>query len=88
MSEFKNKENSGAIFKNSKKTSEKQPDYSGTVNIAGTDKQIALWVKDGAKGKFFSVQISEVWKPKEGAAGTTVNPVVTNATKDDSGLPF
>lgn len=88
MSEFKNKENSGAIFKNLKKANEKQPDYSGTVNVGGTDKQIALWIKDGAKGKFFSVQISEVWKPKEGAAGTTAALPANNNFENESGLPF
>ena len=79
--------NTGAIFKNDKKASDKHPDYRGKINVDGKDKDISLWLNTSEKGtKYFSVKISEVWKPKEGAAGTTANPVVTNATTDD--LPF
>lgn len=51
--------NSGSIFKNDRKTNEKQPDYSGTLTIEGKEMRIALWVKEGKKGKFFSVKLSE-----------------------------
>lgn len=74
---YENKLNSGAIFKNDHKQSEKQPDYTGTINVDGKEKQIGLWVKEGKKGKFFSVAISEPFKKEE---KTFVE------TKDD--LPF
>ena len=51
--------NSGSIFKNDRKTNEKQPDYSGTLTVEGKEMRIALWVKEGKKGKFFSVKLSE-----------------------------
>ena len=52
------KVNSGAIFKNDKK-SENHPDYRGTINVDGQEKEIALWVKQSAKGvSYFSVKIS------------------------------
>lgn len=61
--ETKNKNNSGAIFKNSKKTNEKQPDYQGTVNVNGKEMQISLWLKESKNGnKYFSVAFQEPFK--------------------------
>lgn len=34
------KNNTGAIFKNDKKTNEKQPDYRGKVNVNGKEMEI------------------------------------------------
>ena len=51
--------NTGAIFKNDKKT-EKQPDYRGTINVEGKDYEIALWIKTSQKGtQFLSAAIQE-----------------------------
>lgn len=52
--------NSGAIFKNAKKTNEKQPDYKGTVNVNGKEMEISLWLKESQKGvKYFSAAFQE-----------------------------
>lgn len=86
---YETKPNTGAIFKNEKKANEKHPDYRGTINVDGKEKEIALWLKESHKGvKYFSVSINEVWKPKEGVAGTTVKPVVNGASDEDNSLPF
>ena len=61
---MENKLNKGAIFKNSKKEKESQPDYQGSINVDGKEKAISLWLstsKDG-KTKYFSVGISEPYK--------------------------
>jgi len=59
------KVNGGAIFKNDKKA-DTHPDYKGTINVDGQDKEIALWVKQSAKGTtYFSVKISEPYKKAE-----------------------
>jgi uncharacterized protein (DUF736 family) len=71
--------NTGAIFKNEQKTGS-QPDYRGTINVDGVDKQIALWVKESKAGKkFFSVKISEPYNAQE-------QPQAAINTDDD--LPF
>jgi uncharacterized protein (DUF736 family) len=71
--ESKNKLNSGAIFKNSKKTSEKSPDYKGTVNVNGKDMEISLWFKESQKGtKYFSALFQEPFK-KENQVMTKPN---------------
>lgn len=53
--------NTGAIFKNDKKA-DNHPDYKGKINVKGEEFEIALWVKDGKNGKFFSAKISEPYK--------------------------
>lgn len=63
------KTNTGAIFKNDKKTKETQPDYRGKVNVNGKEMEIALWFKESSKGtKYFSCSFSEPYvndQPKQ-----------------------
>lgn len=64
------KANTGAIFKNDKK-SDGAPDYKGSINVDGVMKDIALWLrtsKDGTK-KYFSVSISEPYRKPEPDTG-------------------
>lgn len=53
--------NSGVLFKNWNKKSEKSPDYWGEAKVNGDDFKLAAWIKDGRKGKFMSLFI----QPKE-----------------------
>ena len=59
---FEHKEGQGSLFKNDYKKSDSHPDYKGTIKLSGKDYDIAAWVKDGKKGKFFSLKVSEPWK--------------------------
>jgi uncharacterized protein (DUF736 family) len=86
MSNYDNT-NRGAIFKNEQKSSDKQPDYKGKINVDGVDKQISLWVTTSKEGKkFFSVQVSEPYQPQQQAPQAAVSQSGDEA--DDSGLPF
>lgn len=86
--ESKNKLNSGAIFKNSKKTSEKSPDYKGTVNVNGKDMEISLWFKESQKGtKYFSASFQEPFK-KDSETKTYPNETKYTPKIDDDTLPF
>jgi len=55
------KENTATIFKNEKK-GENHPDYKGQVNVEGKLFDIALWEKEGKKGKYFNGKVSEPYK--------------------------
>jgi len=57
--------NSGALFKNNRKTEEKHADYSGTLNVNGTDHWISAWLRTDKNGnKFMSLFV----KRKDGTA--------------------
>ncbi len=56
---YEQKPNTGSLFKAEKK-SDKAPDYTGTFkDSTGKEWRLAAWVKEGAKGKFFSLLASE-----------------------------
>jgi len=66
MTQFEHKEGSGSIFKNDRKETDKHPDYTGLMKgLDGKMYRVALWVKEGAKGKFFSLSQSTMEKPDE-----------------------
>jgi uncharacterized protein (DUF736 family) len=74
------KNNTGAIFKNDKKTAETHPDYKGKVNVNGKDMEVALWLKESKAGtKYFSATFQEPYVKPEAR-------VVTDEQDDD--LPF
>ncbi len=71
MAEYSD-ENRGVLFKNDKKESEKHPDYTGRINVGGKEMRLAAWIKEGQKGKFMSLMVSEFQKqeaPKQTGAG-------------------
>lgn len=64
MAEFEQRDMSGALFKNERKTKDNQPDYTGSATIEGKQWFIAAWLKKSAAGKvYMSLAFSE---PREG----------------------
>lgn len=58
MTEYSN-ENSGALFKNDKKEKPSQPDYKGSLNVAGVDYWLAAWLNTSKGGqKYMSVKVT------------------------------
>jgi hypothetical protein len=49
------RENSGALFREQNRTNDRAPEYTGPAMIGGVEYRVAAWVKDGGKGKFFSL---------------------------------
>jgi len=58
---YEQRDNSGSLFKNTYKQRDNQPDYTGNGMIDGVEYRISSWVKEGQKGKFFSLSFT----PKE-----------------------
>ena len=75
------KEGSGSLFKNDRKTTETHPDYTGSIMVNNREHYLSAWVKEGTKGKFFSVSIG---KTKEAKA---FKPAGSDEIVD-SDLPF
>ena len=78
------KQNSGVIFKNTKKPEgSKQPDYRGEIDCEGVRKEIALWLSESTSGtKYFSVKISDPYQKPE----PVIPPPISEQTGED--LPF
>lgn len=57
--------NSGALFRNERATSDKHPTHTGKINVDGRDYYLNAWVKEGKKGKFFSLSV----KPMDAQPG-------------------
>jgi hypothetical protein len=78
------RDNSGVLFKNDKKESEKHPDYKGNITVNGVDYWLSAWIKDGKGGKFMGLALSPKdamqEKPKSKSAGFDDFP--------DSDIPF
>jgi hypothetical protein len=85
MPEYDNT-NTGAIFRNDKKSADQHPDYTGSLDVDGVPHYIDCWLrnkKDGS-GKFFSVRI----KPKGQAAPQRKVTPNTSAADPLDDIPF
>ncbi len=82
---YEMKNNSGSLFKNDKKQTEKQPDYNGTIKVDGKEYKLAAWIKESKSGmKYFSISAQEV---NVVPSDNTSSPNQFGA-KVDTGLPF
>ena len=52
--------NTGALFPNDKGDNPKRPDFRGTINVGGTDYNVAGWRKESKNGKkFLSLKLDQ-----------------------------
>lgn len=82
MSDFQQRDGTGQLFRNDKATSEKHPSHKGTFLLNGVTYEIAAWVKDGKRGRFFSLKVSEAGNrgaqdPAPSPSSVSSNPVRT-----------
>ena len=50
MSEYEQKDNSGALFKNDKKETDSHPDYKGEAMVDGNDYWVSGWINTSKAG--------------------------------------
>jgi len=77
-------DNSGALFRNDRKTEDRHPDHTGSITIDGKAYWLSAWVKTSKTGtRFFSLSV----KPKDAAPA---QQTATQSKRDDfdSDIPF
>lgn len=76
----------GALFKNDRKETEKQPDYTGNVEVEGQKYNMAGWMRKSQKGQaYMSISLS-VPQP-QGAAPMPSQANHSSSSMDDE-IPF
>ena len=81
---YEQKPNSGSLFKNKKRRSDRDPEYTGQAEIAGAAYRIAAWVNTvKASGeKYFSLKFN----PKEDRGPAPASNSAAPQQEDD--VPF
>ena len=72
------KNNSGALFRNDKRETEKHPDYTGNITIEGKEFYLSAWVNESARTgqKYFALKAT----PKAATAPATTAPAQPSQT--------
>jgi len=84
MTEYSNV-NTGALFKNERKETERHPDYNGTINVNGVDMWISAWLKTSKGGnRFMSLSV----KPKDMQASAPAKEAAGIDPYQDDLIPF
>ena len=79
--------NRGILGRNDKRENDKQPEFTGNINIEGVEYWLNGWVKErkDGSGKFFSLSV----KAKEQKAGNfSAKPKKDLAEQLDDNIPF
>ena len=77
MANFIQKNNTGTLFLNDRKTETKHPDYTGKAVINNKPYWVSAWIKVGKSGKkFISISVQEPFKKQE-------RPETTQETYDE-----
>ena len=80
--------NSGMMARNERRTTDKHPEFSGSLNVEGTDFWLSAWVNEGKAGgkmegkKYFSIKLTR----KEGGSTTGRPASDSHIVSDD--IPF
>lgn len=86
---YEHKENTGTIFMNEKKA-DNHPDWKGQININGKLLDVAGWIKQGNKGNFISLKVSEPFtrEQKDAVQGREEMKKRIVTQDEDNSLPF
>jgi len=87
MSDYVQKNLKGNLFKNTKKESETQPDYTGSAKVNEVDYAMSAWINDGKNGKYLSVSFTSIAELQAKGIGQVKEAVENNVMPEDD-IPF
>jgi hypothetical protein len=82
--------NSGMMARNERRTTDKHPEFSGSINVEGVDYWLSAWVNEGKAGgkmegkKYFSIKLSR----KETGNAVSSRPASGSSFDYDDDIPF
>lgn len=80
--------NRGIVSKNERKTEDKHPDITGSINVEGNEYWLNGWKKEGSRGPFYSLSIKPK-EPRQADAPAASNPAPQARYSDlDDDIPF
>lgn len=85
---FEQRDNSGAAWKNRRRTRDNQPNYTGSATINGEEYWVSVWVKEdrSRNANPGDKMISFAFEPKERREGARSAPADIDLSDDD--IPF
>ena len=84
---YQKKHGDFSLNMNTKKKSEKSPDYIGTIFLDGVEYNFSGWNKSGPYGDWIGGSLGDVKKPKE-QQSAPVKTKSKHVLDDDDGIPF
>lgn len=82
---YEQRELSGSLFKNDKKTEDKHPSMTGSALIDGVEYWVSAWTKEGAKGRWQSLAFTRKDDKPQNSGGSKQKE---RSYEDKDDLPF
>ena len=88
---YQNKEGEGAVFLNTRKKNDKQPDWTGTFNWGGQDLELAMWERKSKNGNtpYLKFQVGPKFVPNgQRPQQSAPKPAIDGKPAFDDEIPF
>ena len=87
---MENNKNSGALFRNDKRETEKHPDYTGNITIEGKEFYLSAWVNESARTgqKYFAIKATPKAATIPATTTAPAQPQTSTIADPVDDLPF